>query len=220
MDVAMNYEDKEFETFMMKVDKIGSIITGLTSNDQAENDEALKEATIYLEGKIKGDINDGSSVVKHSRTVINQEALICETPNRHSTSKEAFMVLMSKDAERRARDRKEREERAYTYSKEANKCFCLKDFISALHFYNKAIDQHVNQPMLYAERAKVLLKLQMHTKAVEDCEKGLKLNEDLFLLKGETYTPEEKKENDLTDEELKFIRNQIINKSTEEYQSQ
>lgn len=70
------------------------------------------------------------------------------------------MVEMSKDAERRAEERKVRRERADTYKTQAVKAFRREEYERALSCYNKAIEQVKDNAMLYCDRALTNIRLK------------------------------------------------------------
>ncbi|XP_046397345.1 tetratricopeptide repeat protein 12-like [Ischnura elegans] len=207
----MPKEDREFESFMERVDKIGSIISRLTSKEESVREEAAKEADLCLEGKkVKGDIDEGACKIKQNRTVINKKAFEDENGDQYSPSKEVFMAMVSKDADERYQRKKERERKAKKWTQDAEKSKQGEDYETALYQYTKAIDEQVNWPKLFAERAKVLLKLKLKKRAIEDCDKALKLNEDLLFLKGENATDADKTEANLLSTEIESIKEEVL----------
>lgn len=78
--------------------------------------------------------------------------------------KEVWMKEVSKDAEKRAQDRKVRRERADTYNTQAVKAFRREEYQRALSCYNKAIEQVRDNAMLYCDRALTNIKLGNYQK--------------------------------------------------------
>lgn len=74
--------------------------------------------------------------------------------------KDVWMAEMSKDADRRAEDRKIRREKADTLKTRAVKAFRREEYDKALSCYNKAIEQVKDDPMLYCDRALTNIKLR------------------------------------------------------------
>lgn len=79
-------------------------------------------------------------------------------------SKEAWMAEVSKDAEKRAHDRKIRREKADTLNTQAIKAFRRGEYEKALSCYNRAIEQVKDNPMLYCDRALTNIKLEKYEK--------------------------------------------------------
>ncbi|RZC35755.1 hypothetical protein BDFB_014607, partial [Asbolus verrucosus] len=83
--------------------------------------------------------------IKSDRTVINKKALL-RNENPSTMSQEAFMEEMSKDADRRYKDKLRRKERMETFKKQAALAFRRGEFEKALSLYNKAIEQICSIP--------------------------------------------------------------------------
>lgn len=69
------------------------------------------------------------------------------------------MDEVSKDAERRALDRKIRQEKADTLKTQAIKAFRREEYDRALSYYNRALEQVKDNSMLYCDRALTNIKL-------------------------------------------------------------
>lgn len=80
--------------------------------------------------------------------------------------KEVWMAEMSKDADRRAEDRKVRKEKADTQNTMAIKAFRRGDYQKALSCYNRAIDYIKDNPMFYCDRALTNIKLNNYDKVI------------------------------------------------------
>lgn len=78
--------------------------------------------------------------------------------------KNAWMAEVSKDAEKRAQDRKIRREKADTLNTIAKKAFGRGDYDKALSCYNRAIEQIRDSPMMYCDRALTNIKLKKFDK--------------------------------------------------------
>lgn len=94
--------------------------------------------------------------------------------------KDAWMSEVSKDADRRALDRKIRREKADTLNTQAIKAFRREEYDKALSCYNRAIDQVKDNPMLYCDRALTNIKLGNYDKVFTDCDWAIRLNEKSF----------------------------------------
>jgi tetratricopeptide repeat protein 12 len=78
--------------------------------------------------------------------------------------KEAWMAEVSRDAEKRALDRKIRREKADTLKGQAIKAFRREEYDKALSCYNRALEQVKDNPMLYCDRALTNIKLGKYDK--------------------------------------------------------
>lgn len=78
--------------------------------------------------------------------------------------KDVWMAEMSKDAEKRALDRKIRREKADTLNTQAIKAFRREEYDKALSCYNRAIEQVKDNPMYYCDRALTNIKLGNYEK--------------------------------------------------------
>lgn len=186
------HRDEESEAFK-KVDEISKLIAALSSQDKNQAADALKKAEQFLgvdkdvEGKDLFD-EDGSGDkdveakirVKQNKTVINQKAFDKfheDKQNGNNMSQDAFMRSVEEDAQRRANERKERQNIADKHKKNGNQAFKSGNYEAALVQYDKAIDQVKDSPLLYTNRALTLLHLELYDQVLPDCEKVLKLNE-------------------------------------------
>ncbi|KAE8737208.1 hypothetical protein FOCC_FOCC017330 [Frankliniella occidentalis] len=93
-----------------------------------------------------------------------------------NTFPEDFMAQVEKDAQRRAKDRKERKQRSDELKAKANKAFREKKFEEALDLYSKAIDETRDSALLFENRALTYLHLELFQRVVKDCESALGLN--------------------------------------------
>lgn len=67
--------------------------------------------------------------------------------------KMAFMAEMQRDADRRAKERRERESVAQNLRKLGNQSFRKGEYERAINMYTKALDQIKDSPVLYNNRA-------------------------------------------------------------------
>ncbi|CAH4035679.1 unnamed protein product [Pieris brassicae] len=172
--------NEEWTNFMKRIGEVSGLVKDLASGDKDKADAAKVLADRYLEGK---DINvdDVKMTVKHDRTVINQKAFkSLEKNDTGELDKDAWMAEVSKDAERRALDRKIRHEKADTLKTQAIKAFRRQEYEKALSCYNRAIEQVKDNPMFYCDRALTNIKLGNYQKVFNDCEWALRLNEKSF----------------------------------------
>lgn len=100
------------------------------------------------------------------------------------------MEQISKDADRRYRDKLVRKEKSETFRKQGTLAFRRGEYERALTCYNKAIEQIRDSCQLYLDRCLTEVHLELYDKAVEDAKTALKLNEDslkAWLLLAKAY---------------------------------
>ncbi|XP_059056654.1 tetratricopeptide repeat protein 12-like [Achroia grisella] len=172
--------NEEWNNFMKRIGDVSNIVKDLASGDKEKAEAAKNLADQYLEGKIIID-EDVQLKVKNDRTVINDKAFrFIENKDANEIDKDSWMAEMSKDAEKRALDRKIRREKADTLNTQAIKAFRRGEYDRALSCYNRAIDQVRDNPMLYCDRALTNIKLGNFKKVFSDCDLALRLNEKSF----------------------------------------
>lgn len=171
--------NEEFANFTYKVNQVSEIIKKLASDDKNLQKIGDLEAKQYLgEDKSKIEIVDELNLkVKSNRTIINKKALLKED-NPDVQSQEAFMEEVSKDADRRYKDRCVRKEKMETFKKQATLAFRREEYEKALTLYCKAIEQIKDSCLLYTNRALTYIKLKLYEKAIADCELALRINEN------------------------------------------
>ncbi|RZB39146.1 hypothetical protein BDFB_014876, partial [Asbolus verrucosus] len=122
----------------------------LASDDKKLQEIGDLEAKQYLgetddEKYAKLNENSLDLKVKSDRTVINKKALL-RNENPSTMSQEAFMEEISRDADRRYKDKLRRKERMETFKKQVALAFRRGEFEKALSLYNKAIEQICSIP--------------------------------------------------------------------------
>ncbi|CAG9795314.1 unnamed protein product [Diatraea saccharalis] len=193
---AMQNND-EFNNFMKRVGEVSNLVRDMASGDKEKADAAQTVAEQYLEGKIIADDNIEMKI-KDDRTVINQKAFqSLEKMDTNEIDKDAWMAEVSKDAEKRALDRKIRREKADTLNTQAIKAFRRQEYDKALSCYNRAIEQVKDNPMLYCDRSLTNIKLGNYDKVINDCDLAIRLNENSF--KARLYKTKAYKELEETD---------------------
>ncbi|KPJ19019.1 Tetratricopeptide repeat protein 12 [Papilio machaon] len=182
--------DEEWNNFMKRIGEVSNLVKDLASGDKAKADAATVLADKYLEGKVITD-EDIEMTLKDNRTVINQKAFQGLDNNiAGEMGKEAWMAEVSKDAEKRAEDRKIRREKMDTMKTQAMKAFRRGDYDRALSCYNRAIEFIRDNHMLYCDRALTNIKLRNYQKVLDDCDWALRINEKSFkarLYKAKAY---------------------------------
>ncbi|KAL1464740.1 hypothetical protein WDU94_004360 [Cyamophila willieti] len=82
------------------------------------------------------------------------------------------------DAKKRTEQRIERQKVADKYRTIGQKAFDNKEYEKALVEYDKAIAEVRDQPILYTNRALILLRLGLYDQVLSDCEKSIRLDKD------------------------------------------
>ncbi|XP_066156234.1 tetratricopeptide repeat protein 12 [Euwallacea fornicatus] len=171
--------DEEFSNFIHRVNEVHSIVQKLASNDSNLQKIGDEEARKYLKEETAIENIDEEHIVLNitsNRSIVNRSVLLKDDG---SSSKESFMQEVSKDAEKRYRDRMVRTERMETLRKQASLAFSRAEYEKALVLYNKAIEQIKDSAVLYNNRALTFIKLGLLDKAAKDLkERALRLNED------------------------------------------
>ncbi|KAJ8984156.1 hypothetical protein NQ317_017808 [Molorchus minor] len=196
------FNDEEFSNFMYKVNQVSNIVKKLSSDDKQLQEIGDLEAKEYLGETSETvlaniDLENVELKIKSSKTLVNKKALIDKPNDQATMSQEAFMEEVSKDADRRYRERLIRRERMETFKKQATLAFRRKQYEKALTLYNKAIEQIKDSCLLYNNRALTYINLKMYDKAKEDLKWALRLNENclkawLLLAKAHFCTKDEK----------------------------
>ncbi|KAM3960965.1 tetratricopeptide repeat protein 12 [Aphomia sociella] len=172
--------NEEWNNFMKRIGDVSNIVKDLASGDKERAEAAKNLADKYLEGKVILD-DDIEMKVKDDRTLINHKAFrSVQNKDTDEVDKDSWMAEVSKDADRRAQDRKIRREKADTLNTQAIKAFRRGEYERALSCYNRAIEQVRDNPMLYCDRALTNIKLENYQKVFADCDLALRLNEKSF----------------------------------------
>ncbi|CAH0729244.1 unnamed protein product, partial [Brenthis ino] len=172
--------NEEWNNFMKRIGEVSGLVRDMASGDKEKSDAAKHMADQILEGKVLLE-EDVKITVKDDRTVINKKAFQShDLKDKSEMNKDAWMAEVSKDAERRALDRKIRQEKADTLKTQAIKAFRRGEYDRALSYYNRAIEQIKDNPMMYCDRALTNIKLGNFDKVFNDCEWALRLNENSF----------------------------------------
>ncbi|XP_044762978.1 uncharacterized protein LOC123319945 [Coccinella septempunctata] len=188
----LDSQEEEFNNFMHKVSEVERIVHKLASKDREEQAIGDAEAKRYLgeSEQSKEEIIDVENMklrVKSDRTVINKKAFQEAPSGDQSTmSQEAFMREVERDADRRYKERKIRQEKMETLKKQATLAFNREDFIKALSCYNKALDLVKDNHNLFLNRGLTHIKLKLYDKALVDIDRAIYLNENSlkgYLLK-------------------------------------
>ncbi|XP_013914442.1 PREDICTED: tetratricopeptide repeat protein 12, partial [Thamnophis sirtalis] len=156
-------EERELQGFLRDVDEVAALIEGLKSEDPAVQEKAMAATEKRLRS-VSG--KDGKKPKpKVDRTVINTQP----SPS--------FLVALEKDAQERARRRKENEASANALKEKGNDAFSQGDYASAVQNYTEGLKKQKDMPALYTNRAQAYIKLQKYGKAIHDCSWALRCNE-------------------------------------------
>ncbi|XP_028028880.1 RNA polymerase II-associated protein 3-like isoform X2 [Bombyx mandarina] len=149
--------NEEWNNFMKRIGDVSNLVRDMASGDKEKADAAQVLADKYLQGKVILD-EEVTMNIKDDRTVINKKTRkTCDDSGE--IDKETWMAEVSKDAERRALDRKIRREKADTFKTQAVKAFRRGEYERALSCYDRAIEQIKDNPMFYCDRALTNIKL-------------------------------------------------------------
>lgn len=153
--------DEEFNNFMYRVNEVSNIVKKLSSKDKQLQDIGNLEADKYLkegektflenidEEKVKLKIKSDKSVINwealkkdegDSNTMSQGEQKLCFCMllfSTYSIIAEAFMAEVSRDADKRYKDKLVRKEKSETFKKQATLAFRRGDYERALTCYNK-----------------------------------------------------------------------------------
>ncbi|KAB0790920.1 hypothetical protein PPYR_02720 [Photinus pyralis] len=178
----LDQENEEFNNFMHRVNDVNNIVQKMSSNDPALREIGSKEADRYLNNEksiLYENICEETVKLRvtNDRTVINQRALRDEKLDENTMSQETFMNEVSRDADKRYKDRLIRQEKADTLKVRATKAFRRGEFEKAVTLYSQAIEQIRDSCMLYTNRALAYINLNFYEKAIDDVERALMLNE-------------------------------------------
>lgn len=119
-------DEEAFQTFETKIDEVTKILQMMNSADQAVQLTGIHKADQFLghdrEYEAKVQMDDFIVRYKDDRTVINKNAFEDAPLEGPTTDTKAFMAEMERDAARRTKDRRQRDEiaqnlRKYVFSK-------------------------------------------------------------------------------------------------------
>ncbi|XP_015609325.1 hsp70-Hsp90 organizing protein 1-like [Cephus cinctus] len=182
LTIDKNVTEEEFENFMHRVTEIDKIVKKLASSDPMDQEQGKFMADGILDGQSKREMSglDDLRVITN-RTVINKIAKADNQPDGQVTEKGAFMRSMEKDAKERAEDRKVRNERAETFRRIANGAFEVKNYVKAITYYSKALEQRKDSILLWNKRALTYMELGLFDNALQDYEWTLRLNDSNLM---------------------------------------
>ncbi|XP_062817130.1 tetratricopeptide repeat protein 12 isoform X2 [Anolis carolinensis] len=151
-----------------------NLIQGLNSADPSIQVKAIAETEKRLSSTKPKDGSKKKPQV--DRTVVNTRAP--DLPNHEEMmNRDGFMAALEKDAEERARRRKENEAFANALKDKGNDAFSKGDYEAAIEKYTEGLKKQKDMPMLYTNRAQAYIKLQKYDQAIEDCDWALRCDE-------------------------------------------
>lgn len=170
-------DEQELKGFEAKVDHVMSILNMMASEIKPESDKGMDMADKYLNGTQNlEEMNIEECIVRvtKDRSVINKKALEDSEDDGHfkhaTTDQRTFMAAIEADANKRFKERKEREKIAQGLRKAGNQAFRNGEYEQAISFYNKAIDTVRDSPILYNNRALSYIHLGLFKRAIIDCD--------------------------------------------------
>ncbi|KAJ9598472.1 hypothetical protein L9F63_010868 [Diploptera punctata] len=165
------------------------MLTDLKTSGPDISSRALQKNDVKLDNEEKIIKEDGLKI-KTNKTIINKQTSEYDPRYSKTTSAEAFMAYMEKDAQKRAADKQERKAIADDFKKKGNYAFGVEDYENAYNYYSKAIEKIKDSCLLYTNRALTCLRLGLYSRAISDCEWAHKLNEKnlkAWLYKAKAY---------------------------------
>ncbi|XP_042333359.1 tetratricopeptide repeat protein 12 [Sceloporus undulatus] len=171
--MSKQQEERDLQKFLQDVDEVTNLIQGLNSTDPSVQEKAITDT----EKRIKStQIKDEKKKPQVDRTVIS--APTPDFPNHEeSMDPDSFMAALEKDAEERARKRKENEALANALKVKGNDAFSKGDYEVAIERYTEGLKMQKDMSMLYTNRAQAYIKLQKYDKAISDCDWALRCDE-------------------------------------------
>lgn len=173
----LSEDEEELKGFEAKVDHVMSILSMMASDVKSDNENGMEMADKFLHGTQNiEDMNIEDCIVRvtKDRSVINKKAFEgSDDDANHSnapTDQRAFMAAIEADANKRFKERKEREKIAQGLRKAGNQAFRNGEYEQAISFYNKAIDTVRDSPVLYNNRALSYIHLGLCKRAIIDCD--------------------------------------------------
>lgn len=167
-------DEQELKGFEAKVEHVMSILNLMASDIKQDSDKGMDMADKFLHGTPSLDqmnIEDCIVRVTQDRTVINNSKDDdASKPDGTTMDQRAFMAAIESDANKRFKERKEREKIAQGLRKAGNQAFRNGDYEQAISFYNKAIDTVRDSPVLYNNRALSYIRIGLYKRAIIDCD--------------------------------------------------
>ncbi|XP_061390443.1 tetratricopeptide repeat protein 12 [Musca vetustissima] len=170
--------DEDFLEFESKVNQVMKLLEDINNANKKDDDSgspSKKAAPKNIYDEI--DENNFIVTVKESRTVLNRNAL--ENDDTEDEKKEGgpsvmdkftFMQQFEKDADERAKARRERERIAQHFRTLGNEAFRKQNYEKAINMYTKAMDHIRDSPILYNNRALAYMKLKNYKRGIMDCD--------------------------------------------------
>ncbi|XP_006811400.1 tetratricopeptide repeat protein 12-like, partial [Saccoglossus kowalevskii] len=191
--MAGNTGDDDLEEFLAKVDKLQSIVTGMSSDDKEVQEEFIQKADEELTKEhVSKTVN---------RTVINKDAYKYDTPEPAPSEpdgqvdQDAFLKNLEADAQARYERKQASRKRATVIKDKGNLAFKNGDFKRAIELYSDAMDIIKDYSDLFTNRAQAYIKISEYDKAIEDCDFAMRIDEKCvkaYITKGRAYLAKKK----------------------------
>ncbi|XP_014207684.1 tetratricopeptide repeat protein 12-like [Copidosoma floridanum] len=177
MKQDINVNNEEFHNFMHRVTRVEKIVKQLTSPNLDDQKHGIVLADEILKENVTFELSDTDvSKVKTSRTIINK--YLPENLNSNKMCQEVFKRCVERDVQARAENRKICNERADTYKRIGNGAFHEAKYEKAVTYFTKALEQRKDSAVLWNNRALSYMALGLYEKALADCERALKINDN------------------------------------------
>ncbi|KAM6431925.1 tetratricopeptide repeat protein 12 isoform 1-T1 [Liasis olivaceus] len=167
-------EGRAWREFLRDVDEVADLIQGLNSTDPAIQEKAIAGAEKRLSSA--SDEEGAKRKPKLDRTLINTRPP-GSSNQEEMMNPESFLAALEKDAQERARRRKENEALANALKEKGNDAFSKGDYALAVQNYTEGLKKQKDMSALYTNRAQAYLKLQKYKKAIHDCSWALRCDE-------------------------------------------
>ncbi|XP_073819759.1 tetratricopeptide repeat protein 12-like [Musca autumnalis] len=169
--------DEDFLEFESKVNQVMKLLEDINNANKKE-DESTSPSKKAAPKNIFDEIDENNFIVtvKESRTVLNRNVLENDDEDEKKKSnpdvmdKFTFMQQFEKDADERAKARRERERIAQHFRTLGNEAFRKQNYEKAINMYTKAMDHIRDSPILYNNRALAYMKLKNYKRGIMDCD--------------------------------------------------
>lgn len=179
---------QELEEFMKKADKAHELVSLLQSDDATVVKDTQDKIDSILQNDWEDDDEDGYKTTDgFSKSCINKIENESKTPVPNDviggfpdmpSDQAGFMKAVEEDANRRAENRRRKEEKSKIRRKNGNEYFKNGKYEEAISEYDIAIKLTGWEVSLYTNKAQCYFKMKDFEKAIEACDKALYIEED------------------------------------------
>ncbi|XP_053126003.1 tetratricopeptide repeat protein 12 isoform X2 [Hemicordylus capensis] len=164
--MSKEQEERDLQKFLCDVDDITNLIQGLNSADPAIQEKAITDTEKRLSSTTVK--NENKCKTKVDRTLINTRSM--GLPDQEEMmNPENFLAAVEKDAQERAKRRKENEALANALKEMGNDAFGKGDYALAIQKYTEGLKKQKDM--------QAYIKLQEYEKAISDCDWALRCDE-------------------------------------------